>query len=321
MEIFKFEKNDITRHIEYELRTLDKFKEPLNYVIRNLERLGHSMTIKSFDKKVNLKVKERKGKNYHWSVFNYKNATLIVRRYQQHLTIFTKVDKGFNKWDEPQSEYGAFTLHTNLEKFDDDKHDEMLDTYYSKPFTDLNVIVKDLFNLLLDKQFGVYWIWNSVSLKRPDHIELKLAFTAKEGGINSIDEFVFCMEELQSMYQELFAENTMVQKLKELKTGTKLNDRYKVGKITTTVKDDYYHGVGIEIIEGKEKKFQDVYSLTRWYFEDVFKDNIYLFKGEIYVEGGEFKEGEPVAYKNMDNSVTLYKNTYPKENFIPLKKY
>ncbi len=321
MEIFKFDKEDITRHIEYELKTLSKFREPLKYVAKGLIKLKNSLVIKSLDKFNLNKVKENEGKNYYWSVFVYGTVTLVVRRYQHHLTIFTKVVKADDS--RPRVEYGAFTLNTEFEKFGD-KHDEMMDKYYNKPFTDLSVIYKDLVNLLLEKDRGIHWVWNSASLKRPDNVKIELIFS--ENSIHSIDNFVFCMEELSQIYLELFSETTMVQKLNELQTGEcLLNTRYKIGKITTTVKDDYYHAVGLEIIDTlnkNEKRFQDVYSLTRWHFEDIFENKSYLYNGEFYVEGGDFKVGEPVAYKDeeMDN-VTLYKETYPKENFIPLNKY
>jgi len=328
MEIFKFEKSDITRHIEYELKTLSKFKEPLNYIIKTLEQLGHSLKITSLSKKIDLnKVKEHEGKNYHWSTFTYKNVTLAIRRYRHHLTIFTKTTKGVDYMKRPKTEYGAFTLNTDFDKFGD-KHDEMMDKYYDKPFTDLNVIIKDLLKLLAERDGGVHWVWNSVSLKRPDHVKIELAFDGNS--INSLDNFVFCMEEIDNIYLSLFAENTMINKLKEYenKVGEKLNERYKIGKVTSVVKDDYYHSAGMELIDtkGKEKRFYDVYSLTRWHFSDIFQDKIYLHNGEIYVEGGKFKVGGAVAYKNLhkdddDDRVLAFEATFPKENFIPLKKY
>lgn len=322
MKIFKFEKSDLISHIEYELKTFSKLKEPFNYVVKVLEKLKNSMAITSLNK-INLnKVKEKEGKNYHWSVFTYKNVTLVVRRYQHHLTIFTKVIKDKREDSEYSIEYGAFTLNTDFEKFGD-KHDKMMDTYYDKPFTDLNGIIKDLFNLLIER--GVHWVENSACLKCPDHVKIELAFDAKN--ISSLDGFVFCMEELSSIYLTLFAESTMIKKLKEYKTGEMLSERYKIGKVVTEVKDEYYHAVGMETIDVKnknEKSFRDVYCLTRWYFDEIFKEKTYLYNGEIYVEGGSFKVGEAVAYKNMggdDGGVTSFKNTFPKENFIPLKKY
>lgn len=322
MELFNFEKDQVTRFIEDKLDTFNKCKEPLNYTINKLVALGHSLTIKSLDKIDLNKVKERKGKNYHWSVFIYKNVTLVIRRYNQHLTIFTKVIKEPDHKGRVKFEYGAFTFRTDLSKFSDDQRDKMTDLYWDKPFTGLNEIIHDLLKLLVDKTYGVSWVWNSACLKVPDYVEIKLAFSQEN--IISLDNFIFCMEELSNIYQELFAENTMLQKLKELKEGNKLNDRYKIGKVITKVKDEYYHGVGMDIVDtmNKEKtNFQDVYSLTRYHCKDIFK-NIYLYNGEVYLEGGEFKEGEPVAYKDEEiDNVTLFKDTYPKENFITLIKY
>lgn len=326
MEIFKFEKNVITNYIQYELKTVSKFKEPLNYIIRGLEKLGHSITIKSLDKSIDLnKIKEKEGKNYHWSSIKYKNVDLVIRRYHQHLTIFTKVNKEkIDYMGRPKIEYGAFTFHTDFEKFGD-KHDEMMDKYYDKPFTDLNVIIKDLINLLLNR--GVSWVWNSACLARPDHVELKLAFENDE--ISSIDEFVFCMEEIENAYLSMFAETTMFQILEEYKskTGEMLDKRYKAGKVNTVVKDEYFHGAGMEVIDTMDKKnkaeFKDVYSLTRWYFEEIFKNRFFLYNGEVYVKDVEFKEGDPVAYndENLQDEFTFFEKKFDKKNFIPLKKY
>lgn len=283
------------------------------------------MTIKSLDKKIDLnKIKENEGKNYHWSTVNYENVTLVIRRYRYHLTIFTRVNKAPTKVGrEAKIEYGAFTFHTDMEKFED-KHDEMMDKYYDKPFTDLNVIIKDLIKLLMEKDGSVHWVWNSASLKRPDHVEIKLAFAGND--INSLDNFVFCIEELENIFQTLFAENTMLQKLKEYKNrvGEKLNENYIIGKVSTNIKDGYYHGAGIILIDAKDKKeknFKDVYSLTRYYFDDIFQEKIYFYDGEVYVKGEEFKVGEPVTYKTDYDDTFLFQEKYSKENFIPLVKY
>lgn len=326
MKLFKFEKRFITDFIEYELKTISKFKEPLNYIIKNLTKLGHSLTIKSLDKKIDLnKAKEQEGKNYNWSVFTYENVTLVIRRYKQHLTIFTKTAKGVDYMKSPKIEYGAFTLNTDFDKFEYNKRDEMRDLYYNEPFTDLNIIIKDLLKLLLEKDGGVHWVWNSASLKRPDHVKIELIFDGKS--ISSLDNFAFCMEEIDNIFLQLFSEITMLEKLKEFKNkiGKKLNDRYIIGKVTTAIKNEYYHDAGMEIIDTmnkSEKSFQDVYSLTSWYFEDIFKEKIYLYDGEIYIEGGEFKIGEPVVYKDIDeDNVTIFQKDFVKEKLIPLKKY
>ena len=313
MKLFKFDKDDIMRHIEYELRTTEKFREPMNFVIKGLAK--NTLAVKSLDKPGLDKVKQRKGKNYNWSVFTYENVTLVVRQYHQHLTVFTKVAKPSKKTIlgiESKNEYGAFLLNTDMEKFGD-KHDEMMDEYWEKPFTDLEAIFKNLIKVLQER--GVYWVWNSSCLKTPKHVELRLAFDGDR--INSVDDFIFCMEEVSSMYLELFAESVTVKRLKEIETGQVLNEYYKVGKITTEVKNDYYHAVGMELARGKEKSFNDVYSLTRYYFKEVFGDMLYFHDGEVYVKyakGGKLVAGCPAAYKNdpKDRGVTIYQDSYHK---------
>ena len=297
MGLFEFEKREIEHFLEYEVKIFQKFKEPLNYVINKLTELGHCYVIDPLVK-INLNdIKEKEGKSYHWSVITTGKVTLVIRRFKQHLTIFTKVvsDKKERFSCGNRTEYGAFTFHVELSKFGEDR-DQMSELYYSKPFTGLNEIITDLLILLATRDGGgVGWVWNSVSLKRPDYVDIKLAFSSKS--ISSLDAFVFCMEELSEIYLTLFAETTMITKLKEYenKTDIALNNRYKIGVVTTTVKDDYYHAVGLVLIDTMDKnkeKFQDVYSLSRYYFDDLFKE-FYLYNGEVYILGDEFVVGEP----------------------------
>ena len=314
MGLFQFEKSEVDSFIEYKLKTFKRFKEPLNFVINTLTKLGHSFVIESLDGIDLNKVRENEGKNYEWSVFTYKNVTLVIRRYRYHLTIFTKVvNNGV--------EYGAFTFNTEFDKFGD-KHDEIMESYYDKPFTGLNEIIVDLLNLLTNREEGVHWVWNSVSLKRPNYVDIKLIFSDKS--ISSYDNFIFCMEELSNIYLSLFAETTMLQKIKEYtnKIGELINKRYKVGKVNTELKDGYYHAVGITLIDtlcNDKEDFQDVYSLSRWYFEDIFKE-MYLYKGDVYITSDEFIIGEPVVYKGGDG-INIFEERFNKENFIPLKKF
>ena len=266
MELFQFEKREVTDYIRYELETLQKFREPLKLIIQSLIKSKNVLNITSLDNIDLNKVKEKEGKNYDWSVFVYKNVTLVIRRYSKHLTIFTKVDKSTG------NEYGAFTFSTDFDKFGEDS-DEMSDKYYDEPFTGLNEIIVNLLNLLNER--SVHWVWNSVSLPRPKYVDIKLIFNNYE--ISSLDDFTFCMEELSNIYLSLFAETTMLEKLKEYenKIGENLSKRYKIGKVVTKVKNDYYHDVGMTLIDTMDKdreSFQDVYSLTRWYFEDIFKN-------------------------------------------------
>ncbi len=271
MEIFKFEKEVLTNHIRYDLYTFDKVKKPLDYICETLEKNGHSIKLTSLSKIDLGKVKEKEGKNYNWSVVNYKNVRLLIRTYKQHLTIYTRVFKKEKKYD--QYEYGAFTFNTNLDMFKgtDKQHDSLMDEMYDNPFMMLNKCAKQLFEVLIER--GAYWVWNSACWKTPDLVEVKLAYEKEI--IHSLDIFAFCMEEIDHLHCHLYAENTMFEKLPELKkrVGKDFDHQYKIKSVETKVKNGYYHGAGVLLEDKKDKKntsFKDVYTLTRWYHDNVF---------------------------------------------------
>jgi hypothetical protein len=276
MGVFKFGKDEITDHILYEMKLFKKVKEPLNYIFKTLEENGHSLTLKSLDKKINLnKVKQNERKNYNWSVINYKNVKMLIRSYQQHLTIYTKVTKPCEFREKDISEFAAFTFHSNMKFFNDDKHDEMLDTLYDNPFFDLNQCIKQMLEVIIER--GTYWVQNSACLKVPKHVEIKLAFDNDQ--IHGVDNFIFCMEEIDSLHCQLFAENTMFKKLGELKKqiGKDFGSRYKIKEVRDTLKNNYYHGVGLVLSKKdneKETEFKDVYCLTRHYYENIFDEAV-----------------------------------------------
>lgn len=274
MEIFKFEKESLVSHIRYDMHLFDKAKKPLDYICDTLEKNGHSITLTSLNKIDLNKVKEKEGKNYNWSVVNYKNVRLLIRTYKQHLTIYTKVFNKEKKYDDDKYVYGAFTFHTNLDLFKgtDKQHDALMDKMYNNPFLKLNECAKQMFEVLIER--GVYWVWNSACWKTPELVEVKLAY--EKENIHSIDTFVFCMEEIDHLHCQLYAENTMLEKLPELKKriGKEFNHEYKIKSIATKVKNGYYHDAGLLLEDKKDKKkttFKDVYTLTRWYKDEVFQ--------------------------------------------------
>ena len=75
----------------------------------------------------------------------------------------------------------------------------------------------------------------------------------------------------------------------------------------------------IDTMSKNKESFQDVYSLTSYFFDDMFS-NIFYFDGDVYIIGGDFELDKPVAYKKLDG-VTLFKESFPKDNFVPLIKY
>lgn len=320
MKMFKFEKECITDYIRYDLNLFNNIKEPINYIFKILENKGNSLTLKSLDK-INLnKIKELKGKNYNWSVINYKNVKLLIRSYGKHLTIYTKITK--NKNNKNILEYGAFTFYTNLDNFKgtDIEHDILLDEFYDNHFYDLNKCIKELFNVLIER--GVYWVNNSVCFKVPEYVEIKLAYC--DNIVSSYDNFIYCIEEIDFIYYQLFAETSTFKMLEIFKNkiDEQFNCNYKIKEVKNDLKDNYYHNVGILLVNDKnETKFEDVYSLTRWYFENIFNYKTYIYEGELYVEGDKFEIGKPVAYKDTDISdIILYSEVFKKDNFIPLKK-
>ena len=68
--------------------------------------------------------------------------------------------------------------------------------------------------------------------------------------------------------------NDMIEKLKSFKVGDVLNETYTINRIVTEVTDDYYHSAGLSLTKKgeKESKWEDVYSLTRWFYDDIFKE-------------------------------------------------
>ena len=319
-ELFNFSKNDIIKHIEYELKTLNGFKKSIDYIIKNLQKSGNSLAVKNINKIPNLsKIKERKGKNYDWSCISYKDITLVIRKYNHHLTIFTKIKN--NKPSLHKYDYGAFTMNSDTDKIDDGILDSYLNNAYDNPFSDLNDIILELLTLLSEK--SVCNVWNSYSLRRPKHVDIKYVF--ENNDISNLELYVYCMEEVSNVYLEMFAETDMLKRLSYFicKTDEMLDDRYKIGKVINIVKGGYYHNVGMGLIDtmgGNKERFTDVYSLTRWYIKNMF-DNIYQYDGEIYVEGGNIKEGSVVTYKGNNDHTIIYKSTMPIENFISLVKF
>lgn len=270
--IFTFDKDELTRHINYEMNLFGRVAKPLTFIFETLEKLGHSLSLDSLDK-INLnKVKEREGKNYNWSVIQYKNVKLLIRRYGQHFTIFTRIEKEHeHREGKTKIVTGAFTLYFNFEHLSDNEQDSKMDSLYDMPFNEVNEIAKQMFEVLIKR--GTYWLYNSSCLKIPKYAEVKIVYEKEyeEARIYSIDKLVFCMEELDTIHIELFAETVMFEKLKELKVGAKFG-RGMIKKVHTELENKYYYGVGVEIEKSNDSGFKDVYCLTRYYYDDVFTE-------------------------------------------------
>ncbi len=138
---------------------------------------------------------------------------------------------------------------------------------------DLNKHIKDLFELAAKDQ--LWSLWNNLMFVRPDYVKVKCSWSGGEDDINNVDDFNFACEEIFHKFSEVFAENDMLEQVKKVKVGDKLGV-YTVTAVKKTVKDDYYHDAGISWKNDREEKWNDVYSLTRWYFSEMFPKGFML---------------------------------------------
>ncbi len=268
-DLFGFEERDITSHMMRELKLGRKFKDSFNYILTKLpiQKLKADLS----------KLKWDEGKNYDWAIIKDGLVTLIFRKYSDHFTIFFKVEAGpeddytltYNKG------YGCFSFHTNKDKLSDEDSDSRVDDN----FLDLNKYIKAIIKLLADGD--VHSLWNSYSLKnpdevsRPEYIELKNIWNGGNEDISSINDFIFCCDELFNKYLELFAQTDMMNKIKKIKAGDMLGV-YKVVRVNPKTKDSYYHDAGLELkntnFKDSKPSWADVYSLTRYYLNYVFPE-------------------------------------------------
>ena len=74
-------------------------------------------------------------------------------------------------------------------------------------------------------------------------------------------------------------------------------------------------------MNNNKEEWKDVYSISSYYYDLLFKDKLYSMDGVFYVAGGKIKVGGVVTYKEgKGNRAFIFKETFPKENFISLHK-
>ena len=213
-------------------------------------------------------LKWSEGKDYDWVAVKDDNIVLLFRKYRTHFTIFFKnkykisgdgddIDEYFH------TDYGCFTFDTDTDQVSNP------DEYVDDNFKDLNLCLKDIITLIKNEK--THNLWNNCVIKREKYVEIKNVWDGGED-ITSIDMLIFACDELFQKYLELFSENDMFEKVKTLKKGDIVGN-YKVLEVNLNLKDDYYHGVGLSLqsTNGSDNiSFDDVYSLTRWLYNDIF---------------------------------------------------
>lgn len=271
-KVFNFDGDEIKRHIQYNMELLYKMEDSFNFVFNKLNHIGNNLDVSNLEKIDLYNGDWKEGKSYDWLSVTCNDVNLIIRKYGSHFTIYFKLMiirelSGGEKYD--SSKYGSFIFNTDKNKIDDNK----CDFYYDKPCHDLNNVFFDMVKHI-SKNKG-HMLWNPVSFKRPDHCEVEMIFIGET--IYSIDKLIFCAEELSRTHLEIFAENDTLDKLKEItdSVGEKFNYEYHIKDVCTEFPKEYtepyYHGVGLNLVkeDGKER-FYDVYSLTRYYFDEIF---------------------------------------------------
>lgn len=255
---FNFDEKAVQYHMIREMKVLQQNSEAFRYIadkLPNQTELDLS------------KVNWSEGKNYDWCVIVNGNVTLIIRKYGSHFTIFTKVkiERKFSKNEIYYStKYGALLFHTK------GGGDELV----NNNFTDFNKsVVEQLIEIV--RKDELHCIWNDLCFKRHKRAKVKLIFHGET--IDSVDKFMYALDELSQKYLELFSENDMLEKISTFKKGDKfgLNTVDLVSSKIENPDDIYYHGLGLNYTDNfGAKQWHDVYALTRWHFEEIFTEGL-----------------------------------------------
>lgn len=270
MELFKFDGDDIKRHIQYEMRLLDKMEASFEYVFKTLTKIGYHKNVTKLKKIDFNKYKCDEGKNYNWYAITSGAAKLLIRTYGTHFTIYTKnvvKRKLTSGRTYDRSRYSAFTLHSNRDKMSDD----MSDSFCDDGFQDLNTLFPSIVeHVLTDK---IHSLWNNLGFPRPDHCDVKNVYDGES--IISVDKIIFCGEELSNIHMSLYAQNEILEALKSLGADV-IGKTFSGGEITEIItefpkqySDPYYHGVGIVTKKKDKIEFADVYSIAHWHLEEL----------------------------------------------------
>jgi hypothetical protein len=256
IDIFKFEKRDVTNYMLYKLHLGSKIKDCFNY-------LGSKLGVQELPESLS-DLKWSEGKNYDWAFFKKDNVTFGLRQYHEHFTIFTKREKAEDDWN---ARYSIFTFHANTEKmneFERAKHEREYDEHHT---IELQKYIGELIEMA--KKNELHALWNDYSFKRSKYIDVKCYWSGGDSDIEDIDGFNYACEEIFNKSLEVFAENDMHEAVKKVKIGDKLGE-YTVTGVNKALKDGYYHNVGIKWKSDKKEEFNDVYRLTRWHFALLF---------------------------------------------------
>lgn len=270
---FIFDNHDIERFIVSDLKLLSDIKKSFDYIYGKLLATGNALLCVATDTDYNLESREwSEGKNYKWLAIGCDGQVkMLIRSYGGHHMVFCKntTTRKYREETYQEFRYSAFTFNTCTDHLSDDESD----FYCENSYHDLQNAMSQIILMVTENKINS--VWNSHSLTRPRHVEVKPVYDAEQ--LYSIDQLIFCAEELSNKHMELFAEQDMLAMLKSLPDVVGQDfDRGVIKSVKTEFpkqyQDPYYHGVGIEVKETDGRiKFVDVYTLSRYCLEDVQK--------------------------------------------------
>lgn len=262
-EIFSFDENHVKRNVLMENKFNYKIKACFNHLFDNnripINKLNAD---NSFDFS---KLKHYEGKNYHWFFLTNDILTILVRKYSTHFTFFTKLKEE----DDYFERICVFTISLDRDMIEG----ELSDKFIYDHFLLIVDLLPNLVALLSDRNSQS--LWNNYSFPRPKYVKVENIYDGGEH-VTNLDLFLFACAEIFNIFSEFYAENEMFEKIKTLKVGDKFGTSYTIKEIKTKLKDGYYHGVGIVYLNERsngtvEERWCDVYSLTRYYYDDLKK--------------------------------------------------
>lgn len=262
-DFIKFNKGSIEHYMDRKLKLPQQIAESFEYVEKIL-------TPQKVNKLSDANWHELK--NYNWCCIDMDNVTLLIRQYGFHFTFFSRlnINQKFDNISFVKSNLSIFTYTTDTKKLSTGEDEDLR---IDNPFIDIDESFDKL--LVLIKKNKVHTIWNNYSFVRPDYIEVIPIWVGSfefdslnSSNYHSIDLFNFACEELSTLVMLFYAENDMLANIKKL-AQSDLNKYPNIVKINYVVEDNYFHDAGITFNEHGSEKFNDIYSLTRYYFDEI----------------------------------------------------
>ena len=270
--INKFKKRNVTDFLIRDKETHKRYRESFEYVCKFLK----SNPVKDLND-----CEYYETKNYDYYLIEDNEASIIIRKWQGHFTLFMKhkATEVFDGKDGKKvyidiSKYsiGMFEVNT------DERENEIDDNFY-----ELNKAIPQLLQII--KEDEVHIIWNDKCFEVDKNVKAYPVLIGEE--IDDVDEYIFALEEIFRLHFEMFCEYEVVERLKHFKVGDTFGKEGVIKEIRTDDKydrDTYYHGIGLLISKGKEEKFEDVYSLARWYYDETFGKQVIIRRRKLSIE-------------------------------------